>query len=1411
MTRKGLRRLFALGLAAVVGVGALGVVYVVRQQAQAARLKDARAEGMRLYEADELEAAFDPLNRYVSAVKDDPEALLAFARCRLAVELPNNRHVMAALAAAKLANEIAPDDPEPLEFMLAVLSAANRQTETLDTCLALLAIDPAHPGALALRVRALTRLGRTDEAIEAADEFIGTRPDDLNAYHSRVFVLIESGGTNADADAYLRSEPVAARLANQPLYHLRAASSAASCALESDRPADRSASFARALTSVRRALALGPSGPAEALEATGLLRRLGVATGDDSLGNEADRAIDAIIESGAIGDAYAAAESRRAWWRLDDPRSAALASNLDPGSDDGVGWLAFVDGIGSPAFDRLGTLDTPHARYWRAVTQAAALANEGATPAAVRDALESADRDASTLDNRPGLRDHSHLMTLILAQSYRQANQFESAKALLQDACPDDPENASPNAATPRSRGRLYAVLAAVYADLDETERAAGVLALLDEQGVDPNLARGVVSGFFEARLRQTGTGDARDEATRQLESVSALAAGSPDDPSLAALHARLLLLAGRRAEGLAEAERLLGLGAPSSDADLASLARLVWPDAPSLTDRLLGLAGPADASSLPIVLARAEAEARRSGPDAGLAIIDDAGAHLDGAEYDLQRAFFLETHGLAGATAAFAAASEKYPEAPGVQTTVLGSRAAWDDQAVVRRAVARLREATGEDALEWRAASLRADLRYIDDLESEQRGSELSRITLELRRLSDRTPDNTAILRLVAVAYDTAGSPDEAARALRKAAARDPAYAPELIRLLVRERRTAEANEALDALSAADGTALPIRLLRERAELLEALGRSEEAVDDRRSLARSGALEDIAAYGVALAAAGRADEAREQARTLFEAGDSADAAASGVRILTRAGRPGDAVEPYLAARVPIEGEAVARATLARIFVGLNAWDRAIEQARTAAEFESDPDSDLALIVVHASLESGRIGEAVETVSTAPEDRRVLRALRTALVDQRDGVRLARALAAIQLSPSDGDLAETLTAFLLGEIDRSAALQTVRAISERNPTAPWPWRALAELARLDGDAAHIDACEQAASALRNAAWPLYDLALTHLRLGDLQAAERAANRLADRLGREPFDADAIRGRIAALQGDWQTALTWLLPHRDRIASGDSTELDALVLARAMTISGRANEAEAILDRRVGATPAARGLFVDAAMDLPPDDTERMRRWLTRATDADGAGADLVATARAWAELSRRSESGADAERAKALFERAGIDRLGMLAAQDLASVEIILGDLEAAERRLAALAEEHPDEPMLLNNYAYLLATEFGKPEAAVGVARGALRSARDAGYPAMALGVVGHTLSAAQRAAGDTEAAEATLRTAIRDAGPFADATIELAEILLERGALGEAREVASRIPRADRLSPSQRQRADAIQEELR
>ena len=1413
MSARGIRRLIILliGVALIAALAAGGIV--LRRQARDRALLESREEGIRLAESGEYAAGLDLLGPYVARYRGDEQALLAYAECRLNLPLPNARHLASATSAVRQASEANPSSIAPLEFLIVVYAATEQQTELLSVCDRALGIDPDCEAALDARVFGLIRLDRLEEAREAAEEFIERYPGILRSALARVAVLAAEGADAEEIDAFLRSERFAARLGDQVVYHLRIASAAAEAGERGSEDG-----FARALASARKAAEMPQVSPLVAAETTSLLRRLAERTGDADLRNFATETVDRRIEDGSLGTAYAALESWSAWWRLDTQRAKSIAASIDPETDDAasIGWRIFLmqtddDNGSTPS----GT--TSEARFWASIVRASQVSEQGGSPSEVSDALDDASRLAPGLDVRKKGTYHRSLVAFVRSAALAAGGQGETSLSELER------ENArlvSDERAVPLRLLLSIADLRVALGDLDEASRTIDAI---QRRGVDDPAMQAVVNRYLDRRLRDTSrTGSVR-EAMGQLERIESLVAQAPDDPTLTATHARLLLLVGRRDEGLAESRRLIGLEEVPTDADLAELVRLTARFDRSLASSLLDLSGDAWPSSVDLIEARARLLALGGEIEEGLAVFDSAlsnqGAEVltpeDRVRTALLRAAYLEQNGLGDPVRIWSDLSDEYPSSAVVQNAALESVVLRDDEPTVRSIISRLREAAGDDSLEWRIASLRADLSFLPD-DPEERAAILSKTILGLRAIQDRAPDIATVRRLTAIAYDQAGETEEAARALRGAATVDAAYYPDFVRYLLSHGYRDEANRALDAFLSIPWEQLRVDDLRHRANLLQSVGRLDAALADRRVLARGGQAEDLADLGMLFALLGMPDDAAAVAESLVGPDRQLSAVSAGTGVLLEAGLVDGAVKAYLGAR----GESPeTRLDLARLLLGVGAWDRAIAQIRTSGI----RDEITTMMLAHAFLEAGRWDEArAELQSTAERSNRSVRALAVGIetavtaadpagvaVRNESVVGLTRAYAAIRAmdTQSLGGIAEAIESFLLGETGTDSMLAELRAQCADGPARRESRAWLAMLAASAGDESAMErTLRDAAEAMPRLGWPFERLCDLYLSQGRLDEAESAANRLVTRLGGDPFAVDVLRAQIAARRGRAEAALNWLLPHRDGLVSGSGPFAARRILIAGLAVSDRLTEADRLLGAIEDSVPEeAAGLYLDAFLAAPSSAASQRRDWLVRANtlsfSADRSQNQLGSQTlgRAWAVMARSSGDRRDATRAADLLTDAiasapRADRL--VPGLELASIEVLLGEAGLATERYESLVEDFPDSALLRNNFASALANELGDPERALAEAREAMRLARLQGSPPRDLGVVGHTLGVAHRRLGELEDSARVLEAALETAGPTPDVVVELGEVLAELRRAEEARSLIRRYPQIDGAS---------------
>jgi len=1389
MSRKGIKRLLLLVTVLIVVSGGLVTAVFVRGSIRDRHNLESRDEGLRLTEAGSYEDGLLALSPYIARVKDDYDASLAYAKCRAAVPLPNNKHASAAVAAAKLAIAAAPDRPEAHEFLITIYGAMKLQTELLETCDALLAIDPTNENAFENKIYALISLDRLDAAGDAAELFIAARPESLRAYGATMEVMRARGATAEQLNDFLRGDAVAERLGDQPEYLLRLVGTAIGAVEATGNTVEY---FQQAVDAARRASEMMPGSPQVALQTTSFLHRLGLITGDVGLIEHASETIDRFIAQAGLGDGYIAAESRAAWWRIENDRATQLALRIDPQTEDpaALGWLYLLaesnpEGtiVCEDCVSRLAAIGSRDAEFWGALGGVEALRNNEGETRTIFTQLDAADEAALVLDARDGGTEHHQFVALVRGQVFLRTAQLDSARAELE--------------AVSRPGARLLLVLSEVYTQQGDITNASDVLLELEQRGIVGAQIDAVVGRYTKKRLSAQNFDDARVAAEHQLARVSEQVEQDPENPSLVALHARLLLVAGQTENGLAQAGRLLELGAPDDLGELVELANVVYPYDQSLSRSLVEFPEGGAAGSIELVTARAILLARAGETQEGLNLFDSIliSNEADKVGRDIARVRYMEELGLPGVVDALGAISEDYAESARAQTAVLSSRLSWDNEELIRSAVARLRTLTGASAIEWRVAGLRADLKFIESFPEQQRDEVLSKTILELTQISGRVPQNTDVLRLIALAYDLTGQPADAIRMLRRSVTQSPELFADLISMLQREGLNGEVNDELDSYLLVPVDVLRRDLIRRRADLLESVGRAQDSLPDRYILAGLGRVADVASLGYALVRSGDPGEARSVALRLAENNPSPEAVRSAARILIEAGDPDEAVGVYVSSMTGLS-DADKYVELGRILAAYAEWERASKQVQLA--LDTGAKGIAPILLAHTLLEMGDADAALAAITESSGD--AAAALRSA-IGPADGLAnsrlmLGQILAAALVSGvvTDARVAELITEHITEGTSRKVLISDMEILAAQPGASAsqilWKTR-IALLRETDpADPRLIGVLDQAARSL-GAAWPLRELVGLHLMSRNFEQAEDAANRYANAVGVQTFDSDTLLARVAIALDRPQEALDRLLPHRDRLIDNDADPMAAAVFVSALAATGRAGEAESLIESRLANDAGAVWLYLDAAGWLPLAETQMRRVWLDRLDAAVDSSEQPYLRGWARVTLASSSKEPGDAERAIGLLGEIPEAQSDITLAIVLASLEQTAGRPGLAAERFEQLLAEHPRNAQLLNNYAFLLATGLGRADEADRLIDQAIGIAREDELGNGALGTLLHTRAVVYREQGDLEAAERILKEGIGLAGPpMPEMLIELSEVLIELDRAAEVENLIDQVP---------------------
>jgi hypothetical protein len=1367
----------------------VAAAFLIRGQLNDERLERARADGMQLYEAGDYAGAARSLGMYVARVKTDYEATIAYAESQEQVPQPNGAHIRQAIGAARLATEIDPDRPEGFEILLRLFSVAGFRTEVVETAERLIALSSGGHEPYLMRVAALTQLGRMPEAHGAAEAFIEAFPERLDAHLAYAELQgVKASDTIAALD-YLRSDPAATILTGRVPYHLAVSRQSAVGVAGAKTEEERAELGELAISQARLAAGLEPADQSEALAMLEWLRRLAVPSRDASLAELADDLLISYLDRALFDDRFAASESMRAWWRLEDDRAVELAMRIDPrgGVSWAIGWrLVLASQAGSPV-DCVGCRESleaagdTDAASWLAIASAADPSAAALAPTGVLSALES----VTDAELRP-------LADLLRGEVLLRNGQNATALVAYRSAAED--------AESVLERARAALALADLLAEQGDLGAAEALLLRLQRAGVQGEIADVVATRFVERRLAGGDVDLGQATAESFLASAATGAVSEPADAGRAAFYARILLVSGRIDEGLREARRAAALDPAGAEQPFIALAEIVERHDDDLSRRLLEAAASGEADRVRVVAARALSAARRGMPDEGLALLDafEAASNLEQRQVAIVRAEYMDATGLPNAAEAFARLSADHPDSAIAQTAVLTSSAAWTDSSVIRSAITRLRRVTGDDAIEWRLASAKADLRFIDQVSAPQRQAHLARVVTDLLALLRRDPGNSETELLIAEAYRELGDSVQAIRFLSEAVGPGPrasAY-PALIGMLAREGRLDEAGQNLEAFARVSAVSPDLR--RQRAVLFERFGRLGEAQPDRAWLADRGELADRVAYGLLQARLGDVDGARRIAEAISTDDPASDGAMQGAfRIFVALG---DFDRAITLAERSAASDVERDRRLGRLFVDHSQYLRAVERlARLPLPARRAGD---AILLAHANLELARVAAATEAVRDIEEEADTgtvvgFTTLRNALLTGADSpprylaVRLLAAGLAARSEVAEA-LAVPAGEFLAGNAsEREFADQLDRLTVER-PGDGTIWRARLQLAAaLEADEpVLIEILERAADAAWTELWPLQELAERCIAARDLDAAEEAARRLASRAGADPFVADVLRARIEVIRGDAAAAANWLTPHQTRLFAADGPSPQAAFLVRVFAAAGRADDLERLVDGARVRDPSWSWLYLDAAEGIAATEPQTARRWLERVDDEFGPSERPIARGMAWFALSNWTFDADDARRALTFLgtndDTAFLEENQLL----LATLEERSGDPSAAMARLGRVLLDDPDDVFALNNAAYLAATKLEQSEEALPQIRRAISLAEQRSFPSSVRASLYHTLAVVQRKAGMPEAAEEALRKGIDLGGETLTLAVELAELLIASERAEEARQILDALP---------------------
>jgi len=1381
VSKRARKRILLLLVVAVVLVVGVGAAVQWRQASRATKLAEAREEGLALYEQGDWEGAMSRLSPVASANQSDAEALTALADSRQRVPLESGRHLASAISFAQQALIAEPSNVEALELLVELYQQVGQLTELINVAERLLAIDPEHHEALWARASGLTILGRRDGP-DAIDAMLEAYPDDVRGHALRVQHMLGAGAgseaVRAYADAEAEKRPTSAE------FLLLQAEARARTSGPSDSLADLRLSPERAET-------LEINDPASLGRVVQLLDMVGQS-------DVADDLLERELSDKSSSDAVAIAVERD--WKagrveLARERARGAVEDIDTAEPALLGWTVLLveegepRGADHPAYQELRLRNAPEARFWAHLIDGREALEKGEWGSA-RSSLESAIQSPAA---RAGGLAPLDIAEYLLGRAELALGAWREAASRW-----DRVASRNPSWVSVRLELADLALRNGLYRD--SFNHAGRVLATHpNSYGAGKAAARAMV-GMLEAGEVEI---DSSDETVALMQELRR-AAGEEDESELAqvlALEARTRLVRGeldlaQRAvdqlgamETAAPAIDLLPLLERGERAGLSSLDQLASASAGDRDPRTAAAITTHEAQRL-ADLGRMD-EARRLFTTA-IERADDAAR----GEYERAYALWLDKRGEREGVERLRTLAEENRRSARAQIDLLNSQGAWVEPGVAEPAIEALRAVGGESSIAWRIYEARRLLTFEP---SEAKAAQA--VELLGPGLRAGSPD-AAALALAGEAMmelgDRAAAVDYFGRALDADPRRSGLY-PRLVTMLLADGRIDMARARQTEFARLVGVSGAS--LRRRAELSEALGMWGVAISDRRELATARGAGELerARLGSVLARAEQAEEAdRVFDRLVSEPIEDPQALAI--------------VADYLGARQRLDealsviGEASVddsvRARLAAAQLAKHGRvDEAIERLNLAAEAEPSAPiySDLARL--HLQRGDARLAvEAIDAGLALDPDSTDLAALSASARMRAGDTGVSDALAELAAAAGEGDLAPGMneiieaTRKVTEDGDLEAYIARLEGIAERTPASLLLSRLLAH--------AHLQAgnVERAINVASNAARVFASspeaakLAADILaQVGRMTEATAMVERWLEQSSARPNDAYEARLALARLmiaQDEPSDAAEALDPVRDRVLSEGERRPDRLDLyARALAGAGRVDDARAIFDGRLeDGNELWFRLFTSAAVALHRT-PGAARAWLAEAeSTARVHPALLEHAAQAWFDLAGITGEEEDFERVIALLE--SVQDVEETPAVMLLAVSLEqVGRLEESEARLRQAIETFGDQPVPLNNLAYLLVRRGGSAEEAVGLAERAVATARERRFPTAQIAGFLHTLGSAQAASGDAETAEATLRDGLSIAPDHKDLLLELAELQFASGRAADAIRTFGRI----------------------
>ena len=1286
-SRRATRRLILVGATLVLAVTAISAWRVVRRLQVHRLATEARAEGMMAYDGGDYEAALPKLSYYLSRHKDDVVVLRAFAEARSKVPKPNGRHLTEATALYGAALGLDADNLEALAHLLDLQRRLGRRVESLGIADRILALDPNHVEALAVKASGLFLEERLEEALSYAQRLIDVRPDNTrwhaevlrirraqNATDEELIRLSDSWIDGYEADGRFRL------LKSQVLLSLGRVDAA------------------------RREARTAAGQGAASLE---VLQDMIAVLDGLALRDQADEVI-AEARARFPQEQWVVASATRRFWQVGRFEEAMAELN---GAEPTFGVLdvelqrleallliqAGRDDEAQRTLARILELADDGPPDQRAADRAWAEAIQARVNFEAADWLET----VQVYDRAIALQPDDAVLHFLLADAYASVGERELAAASLRRAIELDPHWLAPQlsfAESLMSLGLAREALQTMVRLLRRTPNA----------GPEPYVLLAQAWLASDASVRDVGVVNTETGRPGDLvELLTTLYERSARKGTVAGLLARAHLARGRPQAAVELIERTLLEQAPDPQV-LLSLARVSEQSGLGLEQELIDRAREVAGLTLDV----AEAEARRlrdqGRVEEGLALINEAWASSPDPRSLEPRARRLRIAYLAGvddpgARLALSELLDAEPESVEAADFVLSQSSAWQDRELITEAIERLAAMTGERSPRVMLARARSLLLF----ESTD-AAKLAEATILVGDVLGQTPSSLPALTLMSRLLLAGTDPnlDEAVNHLKWAVDLYPGRAdlyPRLITLLQEQGDLETAERYLERLSKyADRDP---QLRRAEVQLLYDQGDFEmAALRLSEHVGATSPESDQLLLASLHQRVGDHEEAERIYRRVLAAADRSDKAVrAAADFYANQGRLDEAVRLIGGFDDPA-AEALALGALYQKHGDLDEAGQWFREAVRLAPDEADAWSELAKhYVLVADYEQAHqaalAGLRIDNENTALQATLAASALRVGDAARRETLDLLEDVGGNnqalldtiglfdRVATGDGGMTPTKSDFADAE-------QLVRAHPRYLPA----WRLAVtintEAGRIE-EAAEL--ARRATGRLPSEAGPAEWATRLFVQAGRLEEALDMARIWQRRSQERPIAADTIVASLQLDLGRPRAAVAQLGPHADRIwVERDRFPQRVMVWLRALLLDRQLDRVTPLIEPLFGQGQQWRGVWLQLARTAPADIAYEALVLIEPFLLESPGG--TLALAREWTHLAQRTGDEGYFDRAEGFAMEAGRDEQQEVASRHLhASIALSRHDFESAESLYRGLVAEGPNGVVALNNLAVVL------------------------------------------------------------------------------------------------------------------